>query len=300
MAFDIDTRSYLNQIKWKEFHEWKGEWPFYAGRYFGPPEDGYPTWDKDEFAIAKQETNNALTRIFPIRPQYDVQQDGTYDQGANDGADTCQRILNALPSETELDRPLRLPPGGIVHVWLDAEPPPSPPGTPLRLSLHYWAGFSHQIYNYVYRDPETHTDKKPFRAAIYCGYAPEAPGGKYLPPLAVRDTLNTVHSHYPAHHTLCYGFWTYEPTAGAPRPGVSGCWMCSPTYYPSTEDWAAFGEYRQPHNGTNTLVKLYIHQYAQPSFCNTCPEWPNWGAGQPVDLDSTSTTGAENYALVIA
>ena len=51
---------------------------------------------------------------------------------------------------------------------------------------------------------------------------------------------------------------------------------------------------------------LYIYQYAQPNPCLNCrtqtnqPEWPNWGGGQPVDLDSTSTTGAENYALVIA
>ena len=104
MAFGIDTVSYLSQIKWKEFHEWKGEWPFYAGRYFGPP-NPYPTWDREEFRIGKEHTNNAITRIFPIRPQYDIQATGTYDDGARDGNDTCGRIVNALPSERDLQGP---------------------------------------------------------------------------------------------------------------------------------------------------------------------------------------------------
>ena len=123
----------------------------------------------------------------------------------------------------------------------------------------------------------------------------------------VRNVLDSVSTHYPAHDTLCSGFWSYEPSAGAPLPGPSPrCFMCNPTYFPTTADWNAFGQYHQPYKGTNTLVLLYIYQYAQPNPCLNCrtqtnqPEWPNWGGGQPVDLDSTSTTGAENYALVIA
>lgn len=68
-----------------------------------------------------------------------------------------------------------------------------------------------------------------------------------------------------------------------------------------------FAQYSQPYKGSSTLVPLYIYKYAQygqanpPTECRySCSGFENFANGSIVDLDSTSTTGAENYALVIA
>jgi hypothetical protein len=279
MAFGIDTRNYLNQIDWAELAIWKREYPRFAGRYFGgAPASDPPTWVVPEFTDAKRDTFGALTHVFPLRvPNADLQQTPGlpgYSLGADAGHDTCQRIVNAINAGQ-----LQLPPSGIVHVWLDVEP-----GT--ALTPDYWAGFCSSVRSFIY------INLQPFRAAIYCYY--QETGGRWLPELSVRQALDSVNSRYPAHYTLCHGLWSSEP-----QP----CANCRPEHI---ANWSVFGQYSQPYDGTNRPVLLYLYQYAQygnPQLerggCRyTCGD-RTFAGGQVVDLDSTSTTGAENYALVI-
>jgi hypothetical protein len=282
MGFMIDTVSYLDQIRWSDLQSWKGEYPLAAGRYFG---GGY-SWSGTEFTSAKASTGQVLTRVAPIRASEPADQATSGTPGHNLGIsaahDTIARINNAIDQGQ-----LAIPPAGNVIIYLDVEP-----GTMIEPA--FWAGFANTVNTHTI-GPDT-----PFTAGIYTQFVAN-PSGLYLPQATVQRCLDTAYANWPDVISLCAGFWSANPSASPSESPVS-CAACSdPTYTPN---WDVFEAYSQPYEGATFPIPIYLWQYAELQVCTGSKagdcNHPGFAGGQPVDFDSTGTTGAANLMLEIA
>lgn len=272
MGFGVDTTDYLNQINWTEVRNWKGQYPGFAGRYFG---GGY-TWSGAEFTDAKQSTGGTLTVIAPIRAStsdQSVSGSQGHTNGTNDGNDTCHRITNAINAGQ-----LVLPSEEVV-VYLDNEPIGSDPNV---VTSAYWAGWANAVDNFAVGS------RLPFVPGIYCTFSEDS-SGKWVPDPAIQAALNGASSDYPSEDTICAGAWTFEPHS----PIADYCPAAS------VPRWSLIGNFEQDFpGGGKVTVPTLLWQYASPVACSS--SYSNWAGGQNLDMDGSDGTGAETYMLRIA
>jgi hypothetical protein len=270
MVFGIDTVEYLNTIDWAKLYNWKGEYPGFAGRYFGSTD----TWKGTEFTDAKSSTNGVLDHIAPLRGCDSGRQSTTgstgFSYGQEDGTNCCDRIVNAMNAGQ-----LSLPPGDRVYVYLDVE-------EGVDVSPQYYSGWASSIYEYAYGALQ------PFLPGVYTQFVDS--GGLYYPNSYVKNALDSAQGDHPNLNVRCAGFWSNEPEP---------CAYCDPAASP---DWSGvFGTYKQPVSGGDVVVPVMLWQYAEKGGCVTaCGYGSTWAGGQTVDLDGSDETGAEDYMLVIA
>jgi len=273
MAFGVDTVSYLDQISWSKLHAWKGQYPAWAGRYFG----GGHTWSGTEFTSAKAATNNMLQCIAPIRASTSSQStsgSAGYQAGSSDATDTCTRITNAI-NANQLGVPVA---SGTVIVYLDNEPLSSTDANVV--TADYWAGWANTMYHFVYQGAQ------PFRPGLYCPFELDG-SGKWVAELAIQGSLSEAHSKYPNDYTLCSATWTFQPHTPVADYCPAG----------SNPDWSLIGSFNQSQPDGAVNVPTYIWQYASPVACKAgCPDF---GGGQNLDMDGSDGTPAESYMLVI-
>ena len=270
MSLGVDTTDYLNQINWPDFYNWKGQYPIFAGRYFG---GGY-TWSGSEFTEAKASTGGKLTSIAPIRAStldQSVSGSAGYNNGVNDGNDTCTRISNAINAGQ-----LTVPPSGLIVVYLDNEPIGSSQNL---LTADYWAGWANTVFNFP-------SEGAPYYPGLYCPFYQDS-SGVYVPISGVQTALNDACSKYPSDYVVCWGLWTFEPHS----PDSD---YCPPG---STLNWSLTGKFNQDVCGNSVHVPVYLWQYASPTACSG---YSNFAGGQDLDIDGSDSTGAESYMLKIA
>lgn len=266
MAFGVDTTSYLNTINWSAFYSEVGEYPVFAGRYFG---GGY-SWSSGEFSSAKTSTGNVLSRIYPLQASVVTRQETIgstgYDYGVSDANATIGNIIDAIDAGQ-----LQLGSSGLVVVYLDVE-------TDTVLSTDYWAGWSTTVIQYY-----TSSLGGPWEPGVYTHYVQES-NGTYSIDSDTSNALNEAPSKYPNGSTQCRGLIPMEPEP------CSDCTSTAPA-------WPTFNTFSQAVYGN---VPVYLWQYAENNGCiNTCGV-SNFAGGQNLDFDSSDSTGAQNYMLVIA
>ena len=268
MGFGVDTTDYLNQINWTDFCNWKGQYPGFAGRYFG---GGY-TWSGTEFTDAKASTGGVLSVIAPIRASttgQSVSGSQGHANGVNGATDTCARITNAVNAGQ-----LVLPAESVI-VYLDNEPIGSNPNV---LTSDYWAGWANTVNNFPFES------RLPFVPGLYCTFATDS-SGKWVPDSAMQAALNGAYKDYPSEDTVCAGTWTFQPHT----PLADYCPAAS------VPDWSLIGDFKQ---GGSITVTTLAWQYVSPVACS--PSYPNWAGGQPLDMDGSDSTGAETNMLRIS
>jgi len=274
MALGVDTASYLTDIDWTAFEGWAGEYPSYAGRYFG---GGYD-WESGEFSSAYAATGGTLSKIIPlqgdttaIQERQETSGSAGFTYGQEDAQATCDSIKTALTNNE-----LQLPTGGVVALYMDVE-------DGVALTVDYWSGWANAVFTYKLSD-----GSEPFSPCIYTRFVKNS-SGMYVPQSSVAQALNSSCASYPTEQTLCYGLWSNEPEP---------CSYCTPPFNP---DWTVFGPVTQVCGQALHEVYVELYQFAERSGCvNTC-NVPDFAGKQNLDLDSDNSgqTGAQQAMLVI-
>jgi hypothetical protein len=272
MAFGVDTVKPLDTISRSSLHAWKGQYPTFAGRYFG---GGY-TWSGTEFTSAKASTHNTLAFIAPLRASTTDQSltgSAGNSAGSRDATDTCTRVTNAI-NAAQLNIPVA---SGLVIVYLDNEPYLSDPNV---LTADYWAGWANTMFHFKF------LGSQPFRPGLYCTFMQDS-SGKWVPDTSMQAALNEANNRYPNDYTLCSATWTFLPHT----PVADYC----PAN--SVPNWSMIGNFAQNQPGGAVTVPTYLWQYASPVACTA---YPSFAGGQKLDMDGSDATPAETFMLTIS
>lgn len=291
MAFGIDTLTNLNNadFDWSNFYEWRGLWPEFVGRYFGPS-NGSGLAVSGEFKSFYGTTGNACKYVVPICSPFQSRETETgttgYDDGVSDANDTIKLINDFLNSGE-----LAIPSSGEIYVYLDVE-------ANTAISPAYWSGYANTIY--LAKDAG---GAQIFFPAIYTQFVQNS-SGKYVPQTSVVNTLTDACKDWPDAYVRCFGFWPNEPE----NPASTYC-----VAKPGTLDFGVFGTFSQNLCASGSAdVPVLLWQYADPCVCLPAGYSSYAGLGNAtiycgstpyqnnnIDMDGSDSTGAESYMMTI-